>query len=125
MMMKKALSTAADRQLENENQAQLVNSSLVGPKKKIGKSPLIGQPRLFGGKLVEYINVNTQTTGSTFLNKLFYFIFAWLDNQAGNPFDNHELYQGHKSPGSSQPGHISYTRVTGRNKSVQGSIRKG
>lgn len=29
-------------------------------KKKIGKSPLIGQPRLFGGKLVEYLAVTKQ-----------------------------------------------------------------
>lgn len=29
-------------------------------KKKIGKSPIIGQPRLFGGKLVEYLNATKQ-----------------------------------------------------------------
>ena len=29
-------------------------------KKKIGKSPIIGQPRLFGGKLIEYINATKQ-----------------------------------------------------------------
>lgn len=29
-------------------------------KKKIGKSPIIGQPRLFGGKLIEYLNATKQ-----------------------------------------------------------------
>lgn len=35
-------------------------NQLQKPKKKIGKSPLIGQPRLFGGKLDDYLNVTKQ-----------------------------------------------------------------
>jgi SLIT-ROBO Rho GTPase activating protein len=38
---------------------RLFNAAQV-KKKKIGKSPLIGQPRLFGGKLTEYLNVTKQ-----------------------------------------------------------------
>ena len=56
-MMKKALGTAAERtrQLQEEQLKNSIKEQV--PKKKIGKSPLIGQPRLFGGKLVEYLNV--------------------------------------------------------------------
>ena len=39
----------------NSNNKCVDMSSSVRLKKKIGKSPMIGQPRLFGGKLVEYI----------------------------------------------------------------------
>ena len=56
-MMKKALGTSADRsrQLKEEQLKKSIQEQM--PKKKIGKSPLIGQPRLFGGKLIEYLNV--------------------------------------------------------------------
>ena len=55
--MKKALGSSADRAKKlQEDQLKLVKEQI--PKKKIGKSPLIGQPRLFGGKLIEYLNVN-------------------------------------------------------------------
>jgi SLIT-ROBO Rho GTPase activating protein len=37
-----------------------VNAQQQEKKKKIGKSPIIGQPRLFGGKLIEYINATKQ-----------------------------------------------------------------
>ena len=40
------------------NSNDLMNSQKI--KKKIGKSPIIGQPRLFGGKLIEYINATKQ-----------------------------------------------------------------
>ncbi|CAF0893369.1 unnamed protein product [Brachionus calyciflorus] len=58
-MMQKALNgcvNSSEKQtLDKFN--QLVN---LEKKKKIGKSPIIGQPRLFGGKLIEYINVTKQ-----------------------------------------------------------------
>ena len=40
------------------NSNDLMNSQKI--KKKIGKSPIIGQPRLFGVKLIEYINATKQ-----------------------------------------------------------------
>lgn len=54
-MMKKALGSSVDRASRQEQQLQVPKDQK--PKKKIGKSPLIGQPRLFGGKLIEYLNV--------------------------------------------------------------------
>ena len=58
-MMQKALNgcvNSSEKQtLDKFN--QLIN---MEKKKKIGKSPIIGQPRLFGGKLIEYINVTKQ-----------------------------------------------------------------
>jgi len=50
------------------NNTSFNNTSTTNPndlssqklKKKIGKSPIIGQPRLFGGKLIEYINATKQ-----------------------------------------------------------------
>jgi SLIT-ROBO Rho GTPase activating protein len=56
-MMQKALNgcvNSADKSLEiNLSNAQKA-------KKKIGKAPIIGQPRLFGGKLIDYINATKQ-----------------------------------------------------------------
>lgn len=37
-----------------------IRDDQTSQKKKIGKSPIIGQPRLFGGKLIEYINATKQ-----------------------------------------------------------------
>ena len=57
-MMQKALNgcvNSSDKSLES-----IENIKNEKAKKKIGKSPIIGQPRLFGGKLTEYINATKQ-----------------------------------------------------------------
>jgi SLIT-ROBO Rho GTPase activating protein len=65
-MMNKALTgcvnSSEDKSLEKLITAANMDlsSSQRIKKKKIGKSPLIGQPRLFGGKLIEYMNVTKQ-----------------------------------------------------------------
>jgi SLIT-ROBO Rho GTPase activating protein len=55
-MMQKALNgcvNSADKSLE-------INFNTQKTKKKIGKAPIIGQPRLFGGKLIDYISATKQ-----------------------------------------------------------------
>ncbi len=55
-MMQKALNgcvNSSDKSLENMD-------SMIQKKKKIGKAPIIGQPRLFGGKLIEYMDATNQ-----------------------------------------------------------------
>lgn len=79
-MMQKALlgcvnsSSNSDKTMNNSSNMTASNTSVLDKdlnnssqpgqqakfKKKIGKSPIIGQPRLFGGKLLEYINVTKQ-----------------------------------------------------------------
>lgn len=60
-MMQKAL---CGRMNNSELFDKLSNKSVkddqLSQKKKIGKSPIIGQPRLFGGKLTEYISATKQ-----------------------------------------------------------------
>ena len=71
-MMQKALNgcvNSAEKSLEANNMScssgggaapAPASADQLKPKKKIGKSPIIGQPRLFGGKLTEYINATKQ-----------------------------------------------------------------
>ncbi len=58
-MMQKALCGRVNNSSEmfDKLSSRSVKEEQTGQKKKIGKSPIIGQPRLFGGKLTEYINV--------------------------------------------------------------------
>lgn len=66
-MMQKALSGCVNHQeksmstsMSERHISAIKGSTAAKLKKKIGKSPLIGQPRLFGGKLCEYLNVTKQ-----------------------------------------------------------------
>jgi hypothetical protein len=56
-MMQKALNGCVN----NDKSGDLGTAAgLPKAKKKIGKAPIIGQPRLFGGKLTDYINATKQ-----------------------------------------------------------------
>jgi SLIT-ROBO Rho GTPase activating protein len=64
-MMQKALngsvnSSLSNNEIDNKTLEMNNNSFAQKMKKKIGKSPIIGQPRLFGGKLIEYMNATKQ-----------------------------------------------------------------
>ena len=62
-MMQKALGgcvNSADKLFDKTCNNASFKEEQASQKKKIGKSPIIGQPRLFGGKLTEYINVTKQ-----------------------------------------------------------------
>jgi len=57
-MMQKALcGRVINSDMFDKMSTRSAKDELASQKKKIGKSPIIGQPRLFGGKLTEYINV--------------------------------------------------------------------
>ena len=59
-MMQKALMGCVNSSDTDKMSGLGIDMNTQKVKKKIGKSPLIGQPRLFGGKLIEYINVTKQ-----------------------------------------------------------------
>lgn len=60
-MMKKALCGRVNNsELLDKLSEKSAKEDQTSQKKKIGKSPIIGQPRLFGGKLTEYITATKQ-----------------------------------------------------------------
>lgn len=60
-MMQKALCGRVNNgELFDKLSNKSIKDDQLSQKKKIGKSPIIGQPRLFGGKLTEYINATKQ-----------------------------------------------------------------